>query len=218
MIDPTAITKFNRSDIELEEFLLFCIAVAGKTAKQISVALERFLNTPSYYYKHEWYPKEFGGLERFIATLPLCATPFGKIEWLAREGKLEETIKDAKLGQHKKLVHAFQEVAKANFDLRKVTTEELESIKGIGPKTSRYFILHSRKTENIACLDTHVLKYLEGLGHNIPKNPPTGKTYLKLEKAFIAHAKSLGVPTYELDLEIWNKFSKRSGNVYNSRQ
>lgn len=218
MIDPTAVTNFNRTDAELEEFLLFCISVAGKTAKQISIALDRFLDTDrSDYLEHEWQHKEFGGRE-IVPVRCSAASPFAKIRWLSSRNRLADAIKNAGLGQHTKLFKAFQQITEANLDLRTVTIEQLETINGIGPKTSRYFVLHSRKTENIACLDTHVLKYLEGLGHEVPKNPPTGKTYLRLEKAFIAHAKSLGVPTYQLDLEIWNKSSKRSGNVYNSCQ
>lgn len=209
MVNPTEITDFNRTDNELEELLLFCIAVAGKTAKQISGALENFLTTPSYYFDSEMQPKEFGGME-VVVTSCKSLSPFTKVKWLARRGRLEQAIKDSRLGQHTKLLHAFQEVANAKIDLRKVTTEQLESVKGIGPKTSRFFILHSRKTNDIACLDTHILKYMASLGHDVPNNPPTGKTYLRLEKAFISHAKKLNVPTYELDLQIWNKLA-RSG-------
>ena len=32
MIDPYKITNYNRTESQLQEFLLFCILVAGKTA------------------------------------------------------------------------------------------------------------------------------------------------------------------------------------------
>ena len=211
MVDPTEITNFNRTTNELEEVLLFCIAVAGKTAKQISIALEKFLTTQNYYQDWSRELKEFGGEEVVCESCDLSASPFAKIRWLVARNKLFDAIKDSGLGQHSKLTFAFAEVAKQNFDLTKVTTEQLESIKGIGPKTSRFFILHSRKTDNIACLDTHILRWLKNKGYDVPKGPPSNKHYLRLEKDFLSCAKEMKVPVAELDLKIWNESSVRSG-------
>lgn len=211
MVDPTEITNFNRTTNELEELLLFCIAVAGKTAKQISIALEKLLTTQHYYQSWSCELKEFGGKEFVCESLDLDASPFAKIRWLAARNKLFDVIKDSGLGQHSKLTSAFTEVAKQDFDLTKVTTEQLESIKGIGPKTSRFFILHSRKTDNIACLDTHILRWLRNKGYDVPKGTPSNKNYLRLEKAFVSCAKEMKVPVAELDLKIWNESSIRSG-------
>lgn len=47
MVDPFDITKYNRTQAELEELLLFCISVAGKNARVTSHNLERFLNDAS---------------------------------------------------------------------------------------------------------------------------------------------------------------------------
>jgi hypothetical protein len=43
-IDPFNITDFNRNHVELKEFLLFCICVAGKKATIISEKINHFLN------------------------------------------------------------------------------------------------------------------------------------------------------------------------------
>ena len=43
MINPYQITNYDRSSSELEEFLLFCIVVAGKTAYIQAQKLEDFL-------------------------------------------------------------------------------------------------------------------------------------------------------------------------------
>ena len=43
MIDPNNVTNPARTAAELEEFLLFCVVVAGKNADQQSLKLERFL-------------------------------------------------------------------------------------------------------------------------------------------------------------------------------
>ena len=44
-IDPYNITNFNRTEEELQLFLLFCIVVAGKTAYIQSEKLEQFLDS-----------------------------------------------------------------------------------------------------------------------------------------------------------------------------
>jgi len=43
MINPTTITNYNRTQSELEEFLMFSIMVAGKSAKQTAQKLNQFL-------------------------------------------------------------------------------------------------------------------------------------------------------------------------------
>jgi hypothetical protein len=43
MIDPYNITNYNRTEGELQKFLLFCIVVAGKTAYIQAQKLEEFL-------------------------------------------------------------------------------------------------------------------------------------------------------------------------------
>ena len=44
MIDPAKITNFNRTQSQLEEFLLFCIVVAGKNSKVQAAKLGEFLS------------------------------------------------------------------------------------------------------------------------------------------------------------------------------
>jgi len=89
MVDPTDVTKFDRSNAELEEFLLFCVAVAGKTATQISVALDRFL-----------------------ANSPEAVSPFDKVRILIKQRKLRDAIIESKLGQHNKLTELLQNLSK----------------------------------------------------------------------------------------------------------
>jgi len=187
MVDPTDVTKYQRTDEELEEFLLFCVTVAGKTAKHIAIVLDRFLKR--------------------------VKSPFAYIRKLAREGRLEEKLRECKTGNYKKLAHAFSELANSDLDLRTCTTEDLEEIKGIGPKTSRYFILHSRRNQQIACIDTHILRWLRDQGYDAPKATPTLKKYKELEQIFIKEAKKRRVSIAKLDLDIWNKYSTRSGKT-----
>lgn len=183
MIDPTKITKFDRTKPELEELLLFCIIVAGKTASIQAQKLELFLKKES---------------------------PFQLIQSYIKKGVLLDKIKEAKLGQYNRLDKAFRQVIK--LDVHKCSIEELEAIMGIGPKTARFYLLHSRKNQNVAVLDTHILRWLrEELGIKTPKSTPTSKVYLALEQKFLDYCRQNKKNPATLDLEIWNRYSVKSG-------
>jgi len=198
MIDPRDVTKFDRTDAETQEFILFCVSVAGKGAKQIASALDRFLN-----------PND-GSLSPYQK---LTMTPFEKIRLYIEWGTLRRQLETSRIGKYTKLTNAFTILANCKYDLMSVTTEQLETIPGIGPKTSRYFILHSRPTKNIACLDTHILAWLRDQGHDAPKKSPTGSVYRQWEKVFCEEADKRGKSVAALDLEIWNERNRSYRNV-----
>lgn len=183
MIDPSDVTKFDRTDAELEEFLLFCIIVAGKKATTQAKKLDQFLN-----------------------SIPDIArnTPFQIISEMINQGLLMDYIKASGMGQYNRLYRVFSEVL--TLDLRACTTDDLEVIKGIGPKTSRYFLLHSRNNQDLAVLDRHILRWMsEKFGIKTPSNTPsTRKTYKFLEDMYVAYCKENNVSTATLDLAIWN--------------
>jgi thermostable 8-oxoguanine DNA glycosylase len=84
----------------------------------------------------------------------------------------------------------------------------LEAITGVGPKTARFFILHTRPNQTMAVLDTHILKYLRDKGHTTQKvTPPAGKKYDELEQIVIAEAKASGMSQPDFDLHIWKTYS-----------
>ena len=96
------------------------------------------------------------------------------------------------------------------IDLETCTAEDLEAIPGIGQKTSRFFITHSRPNQNYAILDTHILAWLKSLGYNdIPKSTPAGKRYQEIEQLFLFEAKKRNVSAADLDLQIWKERSKK---------
>ncbi len=188
MVDPWNITDYNRSIAELEELLLFCVSVAGKTAGFIAAALDEFL-----------------------AARP-GKSPFDKIRRLVRCGKLSAAIQASRLGKHARLTRAYAELAGSSLDLATCTCEQLEAIHGIGPKTSRFFIVHTRAGEQLAVLDTHILRYMKSLGYqNIPASTPTGKRYLQIERDFIALAEREGRDIAEFDLWIWRQYARPAG-------
>jgi len=182
MIDFNKITNYNRTRHELEEFALFSIMVAGKTAKTVARQLNEFLE-----------------------AIP-GSSPFDKITHLIEAGQLLRTMKKHRLGMYQKLNKAFREIIQ--YDLRSITVEDLEQIHGIGPKTARFFILHSRAKAQHAVLDTHILKYMRTLGHDAPKATPTGRKYRDLERAFLDHARLKKVSVAKLDFKIWKEYSE----------
>ena len=100
-------------------------------------------------------------------------------------------------------------LAHSGIELDSCSVEQLESIKGIGPKTARCFLIHSRRGVRHAGLDTHVLKYMRDLGFDVPKSTPNGKKYADLERAFLGLSDASGLGVAEFDLRIWRDYSAR---------
>jgi hypothetical protein len=133
MIDPSNVTNASRSAEELEEFLLFCVVVAGKNADQQAAKLERFL----------------GGRR-----------PFAFIRSSDREGLLDSRLRDARLGKYALLGRSFRALARSGADLRTCAWQDLTGFPGIGLKTAKFFVLHSRAGQMHGVLDTHVLSWM----------------------------------------------------------
>ncbi len=131
MIDPLNVTDTSRSAEELEEFLLFCVVVAGKNADQQAAKLERFLKG---------------------------RRPFAYIR--SNEQGLEGLLREVRLGKYSLLVRSFLALARSGIDLRECRWEDLTQFPGIGIKTAKFFTLHSRPGQMLGVLDTHVLSWM----------------------------------------------------------
>jgi thermostable 8-oxoguanine DNA glycosylase len=189
MITPTTITNYNRTEAELEEFLMFAILVAGKGAEQQAKKLEEFL---SYYPSHNH-------------------SPFRYLEHIITNYCLNKEMMRHKLGQYKRLNSAFRGILQFKGKLKDVTIEQLESVNGISSKTSRFFILHTRPNARIACLDTHILRHMrEDLGIDTPKTTPSKKKYLELENKLLDIIEKSGKTFAEYDLDVWKSRSQKS--------
>ncbi len=206
--DPTDCTKLNRTQGELEEWAVFCMCVAGKNARTIQKALERFWGDLLEKYGNWKTPFE---LIRIVTQ--------GSID---RWQRVANRLKKAGVGCHtlkgKAVTRlAYHEARWLGGILAKYPVVWLEeNIYGWGPKTARYFVLHSRKNQRCVPLDTHVLKYLSSRGvPNVPKSTPSaGKQYKKFEDHFLffydTMADKTEFPTVaDFDLAIWNLYSKR---------
>jgi hypothetical protein len=191
MIDPNKITNTSRTQPELEEFLLFCVVVAGKNADQQSAKLERFL----------------GGRK-----------PFAFIRSSAKAGTLDGSLKDVKLGKYSLLGRSFRDLAHSGTNLATCTWQELTAFPGIGIKTSKFFILHSRAEQMHGVLDTHVLAWMAehwsgaGLGRlEVPRHSPQNpKAYGFWETVYFGmvsarHHGTGGVNWAQFDLDLWRE-------------
>ena len=82
MINPYDITNYNRTRAELEEFLLFTIVVAGKTAYIQANKLEQFL-------------------VKIKNDFNLNLSPFELLKYLHGTDNLNDYVLISKLGQYK---------------------------------------------------------------------------------------------------------------------
>ena len=181
------------TDAGLEEVLLFWVLVAGKKASTTAERLEALLTKITYnnispfeairQYAYDHVGDEYSGL----ATL-LWSTGIGCYTHKARTMK---------------------ELALRRLNLRTCTSDDLEKIYGIGMKTARCFIIHSRENAKCAGLDTHVLKFLRDKGHDVPKSTPgSKKKYKELEQLFLGYAEASDKTIAEFDLDIWRYYTK----------
>jgi endonuclease III len=175
-------TKFDRTPAELQQYLLTCILSAGKQADDVKYKVNAIT---------EGVPD---------GMLP-C-------DFLLAKEDLEGFLRSKRTGMYKRLLQAIPRIAQ--FDLRTVTIEELQAVKGVGPKTSRLFLIRSRRDAPHAAIDTHTLKFLRD--HRIAdvpdKSPSTECEYLRLE-AELLRLYSAEFPDRspaEADAIVWNSY------------
>lgn len=180
MIDPTNVTKYNRTEKELQEFLLFSIAVAGKRADTTAKNLSKLIDGKGM--------------------------PFDVIKNIKG---LANTLKKHGFGCYNLKAKGFKALVKSGLNLRTCTLEDLVKIPGIGFKTATFFLLHTRENANVACLDTHILRWMKDQGYkNLPKvSPQSIKTYTAIQDIFLSICKVNFVKPEVLDLAIWNLYS-----------
>jgi len=180
MLNASKITDYKQSHSQLEESILFWILAAGKNgtrAAKITNSIIKQYKSPIFRALKNYSLEELVRLCTFYKTG--CQNIKAKT--------IYEVI-------HKKL------------DLKTCTAKDLEEVYGIGMKTSRCFIIHSRKNAQYAGLDTHMLKHLKSLGYDVPKSTPTKNKYLTLEKIVLTLAQNKGKTPADYDLAVWNKY------------
>lgn len=187
--DPEPFNMFDATQAELETFLFFSVAVAGKQAESVNAAVERF-----------------------FSMAPVVSTASGRgikplqyIKSLTRYSLIRKALQTARLGQYTKLERfCGWWVAQGTLDLRSVSVAALEAAPGIGPKTARFFVMYTRRGQRYAVLDTHVLAWMRERGIDAPKSTPqSAKRYAALEKIYLDICAEEGHDPHRLDSTIW---------------
>lgn len=193
MIDPTKITKYDQTQRELEETILFWVCASGKNGVTSAKCLDKLLSS-------------WKATAEMVVANP---SPFDIIRCIHHNADLANEMKMCGIGCNKNKSKTFFHLAWNFLNLKTCSVEDLESIPGIGPKTSRCFVIHSRRDQQYAGLDRHILSFLKDKGHNVPKATPTGKKYRELELIFLAYVAESGMTVSSFDLMIWNDYRNR---------
>lgn len=194
MINPKKVTDYNRNEWQLQEFLLYCICVAGKKSEIESPKVRKFC---------------------MDGRMGFGLKPFKLIQKLMRISSVEEDglmqhLKKYKIAPYQQRYNSFKDVATLlNKNLNEVTLDELMQIRGLGTKSSRFFLTHSREDFNEAVIDTHILSFLKDQGHeDIPNvTPQSEKVYERLATLFKSYANFEGMSVADYDLKIWTQYS-----------
>ena len=193
MINPLEVTNYNRSQSELQEFLLFCINVAGKKSAVEAPKLEVFLQR--------------------VKDLTGADLPFDGLRILKKEGKLQSILHWAAISPYRQRYNSYQDVLSLG-DLRAVTLPTLMRVRGVGLKTARFFLSHSREDFDEPMLDTHILQFLRDQGYrDAPKSTPQNEgLYNYYANVFKMFARTSGQSVTDLDLTIWKQYSQTTNN------
>ena len=184
---PTDITNYNRSDVELQTFWLFCVLVAGKNSDTTAKLVKKLLAN-----RGDMTPFEF------IQSLGLV--------------ELNNYLVQNKTGQYDRIRKAL--FFSARLDLRTCTRDDLLDIHGVGPKTARFFLLHTREFCDEVVLDTHILRWMrekcgiKNAPKNTPQNPEKYAQFAGLCK-YLIEQHFPGLSLAQADLMIWTQMSGR---------
>jgi hypothetical protein len=194
-VDPASIPEKMTRD-QLQWWILFTIAVAGKTAKGTEKKMREFLTVA-------------GIRDR---------NPFHIVNFMIATGQLGRGLRKVKLGKYKLLNAGFRKAVTLDLDLLERADyahalDLLTAIPGLGPKGARMILMYAfpHHANQWVVLDTHILRWLREQGiKDVPKaTPPEGRTYKRLEREFKVFCDRRKLTTRQLDTEIWTAYSRK---------
>ena len=193
MINPKKVTDYNRNQSQLQEWLLYCICVAGKRSEIESPKVRKFI-----------LDKRFGfGLKPFELIRKLLSVSSVEMDGL------KQHLHKYKIAPYTMRYNSFVDaVTLLPDDLSEVTIDDLQKVRGISTKTSRFFLTHSREDFDEPVLDTHILRYLKDVGYDVPDSTPQNPSvYAKISEIFKRLANFEGKSVTDFDLEVWTEYS-----------
>lgn len=197
-VNPQEITNFKRTDDELCAFFIFVPCVAGKNAKMISLKVRDFLTDV----RQLWHTIYI--TDRYTNILDCIRDISNHL--------LLELLKKHKMGKYTLLMNFFKQVKENRVGLQELKQAGIpffEKLPGYGFKSSRFFILHSRKVSpfDVVVLDTHILKYLKVYVSDY-RNISKKTENLKIPKA-TPSSKKLYETLTQLFIESYNYFKNK---------
>lgn len=188
VIDPKNITHYNRTDDELQTFWIFCVLVAGKNSDTTSRLVARLLSTKQS-----------------------SQTPFEFMKSFSPEDFRNYLVSN-RVGQYDRITRALYMSTQLN--LRTCSRDDLMKIHGVGPKTARFFLLHTREFCDEIVLDTHILRWMreqcgiDDAPRNTPQNPEKYAELAGLCK-YLMEIHYPNLTLAQADLLIWTEMSGR---------
>ncbi len=80
----------------------------------------------------------------------------------------------------------------------------VQSIPGIGPKQASLLLVNLGRSDDLAVLDRHILRYMVWVGLLDRDSPPSSlRRYEAVEESFRTHAELLGHRVTDLDRAVW---------------
>lgn len=193
---PFAVPFFNATDEELEQWFIFCVCVAGKSAAQMEKKVDQFL----------------GALKTWHYAAPSTKAPFSLLSEMTRHD-IASLLRTVKMGRYSTITSALTLAAMENLAnrrwLRECTVDHLMALPGVGPKTARFFLMYTRPGFRGAILDTHILKWMDRIQgtppiYDFPKSTPQSpRRYAEIEEMFLAVCAAKNITPAELDFQIW---------------
>lgn len=196
----------NKLDYPLfykESFLLFAVLVAGKSSKTIMKKTNELIadiigkENPKSLYDHIMEKYSENEFEALISLL-----------------------KKHKTGKYTLLKNFFKDIKSSKINLKTCSIIDLESLRGVGKKSSRFFMVYNRADQkNCAILDVHILKFLRANGIEAPEQTPSGKKYDELECLFLELLEKVKpkMTLQEMDFKIWYEAKENDRIPYVSK-